>query len=153
MSWWRIFILTYIKNITTWQKEIHFYVTQKKIISFFVHHKVFVYNFHIAHCQLVDPLRSGPRNKETFNSPLLTRLIYRSSQQLLRAALKKRFTFLKTSRKGSWFNKTVSFFSATFPKTNTVAGISQGFYLYFKQFSVIVCNNSRRLSSGRFCKF
>ena len=64
-----------------------------------------------------------------------------------------RFTFLKTSRKGSWFNKTVSFFSATFPETNTVTGISQGFYLYFKQFSVIVCNNSRRLSGGRFCKF
>lgn len=60
-------------------KKFSFLRDTKKIISLFVHHKVFVYNFHIAHCQRVDPLRSGPRNKEIFNSILLTCQIYRSS--------------------------------------------------------------------------
>ena len=41
----------------------------------------------------------------------------------------------------------VGFFLTTFAKINTVTGIFQGFYLDFKQFS-IVCNISRSISNG-----
>ena len=43
-------------------------------------------------------------------------------------------------------------FPATFVKITTVTGIFEGFYLDFKQFS-IVCNTSRRLSNARYRKF
>ena len=45
----------------------------KKIFSFLVHHKSFIFNFYVAHWQYVDLLLSGPRNKETFN-PSITQL-------------------------------------------------------------------------------
>ena len=54
----------------------HFYGTQKKLISFFMHHHFFKFSFYITHCQHVDFLRSSPGNKETFNHLLLTCLIY-----------------------------------------------------------------------------
>ena len=54
----------------------HFYGTQKKKISFFVHHHFFKFSFYITHCQHVDFLRSSPGNNETFNHLLLTCLIY-----------------------------------------------------------------------------
>ena len=40
----------------------------KKIVSFLVHDKSFIFNFYLAHWQHVDLLLSGPRNKETFIS-------------------------------------------------------------------------------------
>ena len=63
------------KNIVTCQKIIkfHFYVTQKKLISFFVHHNFLIFSFSITHCQHVDLHRSGPGKKETFN-PSFTHL-------------------------------------------------------------------------------
>ena len=48
--------------------------------------------------------------------------------------LLSRFNLCKISVKGSYFSKTVGFFTATFAKINTVTGIFQGFYLDFKQF-------------------
>ena len=52
---------------------ISFLCDTKKLVSFFVHHKFFIFNFYIAHWQHVDLARSAPRNKETFN-PSLTHL-------------------------------------------------------------------------------
>ena len=63
-----------------------------------------------------------------------------------------RLNLCKASVRGSHFSKTAGFFPATLCKMNTVKGIFQGFYLDFKQFS-IVCNISRRLSNGKFRKF
>ena len=78
-----IFLLSHSnKNIVTCQKinKFHFYVTQKKLVSFFVHHNFLIFSFHITRCQHVDLHRSGLGNKETFN-PSFTHLsdIYRSS--------------------------------------------------------------------------
>ena len=63
------------KNIITCQKinEISFLWDTKTIISFFVHHKFFIFSFYIAHWPHVDLLRSTPRNKESFN-PSFTQL-------------------------------------------------------------------------------
>ena len=77
-----IFLLSHSnKNIITCQKtnKLSFLCDAKKIISFFVHHRFFIFSFYITHCQHVD-LCSGPGNKETFN-PSFTHLsdIYRSS--------------------------------------------------------------------------
>ena len=55
-----------------------------------------------------------------------------------------RFDVCKTSVKGSYFSKIAGFFPTTFASINTVTGISQGFFLDFKQFS-IVCNVSRSI--------
>ena len=61
--------------------------------------------------------------------------------------------FIKhTYVKGLYFSKIAGFFPATFAKINTVTGIFQGFFLDFKQYS-IVSNISRRFSNGRFRKF
>ena len=62
--------------------------------------------------------------------------------------LLSRFNFCKTSVKGSYFSKITGFSPATFAKINTVTGIFQGFFLDFKQFS-IVCNICRRPSDVR----
>ena len=70
-----IFLLSHSnKNIITCQKtnKLSFLCDAKKIISFFVHHRFFIFSFYITHCQHVD-LCSGPGNKETFN-PSFTHL-------------------------------------------------------------------------------
>ena len=53
------------KNIFTCEKinKLSFLCDTKKIISFFLRHHFFVFSFYITHCQHVDLLRSGPRNK------------------------------------------------------------------------------------------
>ena len=132
-------------------------MTQKKLISFFVHHHFFIFSFYITHCQHVDLLRSGPGNKETFN-PSFTHLpdtpkpVLSKSCSLKKKFLLSGFNVCKTSEKSSHFSKVAGLFLASFAKINAVTGIFQGFYLDFKQFS-IVCNISRRLSNGRFRKF
>ena len=78
-----IFLLSHSnKNIITCQKinKLSYLCDTKKLISFFVQHHFFIFNFYFIHCQHVDLLRSGPRNKETFD-PSFTHLsdIYRSS--------------------------------------------------------------------------
>ena len=49
------------KNVITCQKKKSFSCDTKKLITFFVHRKFFVFNFYIAHWQHVDLLRSSPR--------------------------------------------------------------------------------------------
>ena len=63
------------KNIITCQKiiKLSFLCNSKELISFFVHHNFFIFSFYLTHCQHVDLLRSGPRNKESFN-PSFTHL-------------------------------------------------------------------------------
>ena len=126
-------------------------MTQKKLISFFVHHKFVIFNFYIAHWQHVDLLRSDPRNKETFipsfaHQPDEHKEVIKSCSGK-KVFLLSRFYVCKTSVKGSYFSKNTSFFPATFAKINTVTGIFPGFYLDFKQFP-IECNISRRLSKA-----
>ena len=154
-----IFLLSHSnKNITTCQKinKLSFLCDTKKLISFFLHHHFFIFSFYITHCQHVDLLRSGPGNKETFN-PSSTHLSDIPKQLLSKSCFRKkvsisRFNVCKTSERSSYFSKVAGLFLANFAKINTVTGIFQGFYLGFKQFS-IVCNISRRLSNGRFRKF
>ena len=114
-------------------------MTQKKL-SLFVHHKFFIFIFHIAHWQHVDLLRSGPRNKETFN-PSFTHLSDIPKQLLSKSCSGKKVFLLsmfiyvcKTSVKGSYFSKVTDFFRAFFAKINTVTGIFQGFYLELSNF-------------------
>ena len=115
---------------------------------FFLHHKFFMFNFYIAHCQHVDLLLISPRKERTFNI----------RKHLRRAVLEKkvillsRFNLCKIYVKDLYFSKTAAFFSTNFAKISTVTGIFQRFYLKFKQFS-IVCSISRSLSNGRFRKF
>ena len=63
------------KNIITCQKiiKLSFLCNTKELISFFVHHNFFIFSFYLTHCEHVDLLRSGPRNKESFN-PSFTHL-------------------------------------------------------------------------------
>ena len=146
------------KNIITCQKtnKLSFLCDTKKLISFFVHHHFFIFSFYITHCHHVDLLRGGPGNKETFN-PSFTHLcdIYRGSckkEPPKKGFLLSRFNICKTAESSSYFSKVAGLFLANFAKINTVTGIFQGFYVDFKQFA-IVCNISRRLSTGRFRKF
>ena len=53
------------------KKKNSFLCDSKNLISFFVPHKFFIFNFYIAH---VDLLRSGSRKKKSFN-PSFTHLI------------------------------------------------------------------------------
>ena len=64
-----IFIVTQQQKYNNVLKinKISFSRDTKKLMSFFVHHNFFIFSFHIAHCQHVDLLRSGPGNKEPFN--------------------------------------------------------------------------------------
>ena len=153
-----IFLLSHSnKNIITCQKinKISFLCDTKRLISFFVHRKFFIFSFYITHWQHVDLFRSSPGHKETFN-PSFTHLSD-TPKQLLSKSCKKgfllsRFSVCKTSVKGSYFSKVVGLFLANFAKINTIRGVFQGFYLDFKQF-FIVCSISRRLSNGKFRKF
>ena len=133
------------------KKKKHKICNTKKIISFFVHHNCFIFNFYIPHCQHFNLFHSGPRYKETFN-PSFTHLSDIWKQLLKKVLLLSRFNICKISVKGSYFSKAVGFFLAAFAKINRVTGIFQGFYLDFMRFS-IACNISRRLSNGRFRKF
>ena len=63
------------KNILTCQ---FLFLCDKKINVFFCVSQISYIQFYIAHWQHVDLLRSGPRNKETFNLSF-TVLIYRNS--------------------------------------------------------------------------
>ena len=60
-----------IKIFNHVSKKNHFFCGTKKLISFFAHHKFFIFNFYTAYWQHVDLLRSGFRNKETFNPSFL----------------------------------------------------------------------------------
>ena len=66
-------------------KNNHLYVTQK-INSVFLHHKIFIFSFYIAHWQHVDLLLSGPRNKETFK-PSFTSLLDIQKQEIIAKCL------------------------------------------------------------------
>ena len=155
-----IFLLSHSKkNIITCQKtnKLSFLCDAKKIISFFVHHRFFIFSFYITNCQHVD-LCSGLGNKETFN-PSFTHLsdIYIPKQLLSKSFSRKKGVLLsrfvcKAAERSSYFSQVAGLFLANFAKINTVKGIFQGFYLGFKPFS-IVCNISRRHSNGRFPKF
>ena len=90
-----IFLLSHSnRNIITCQKinKISFSCNTKKLISFFVYHKFFIFRFYIAHWQHVDLLRSGPGNKETFN-PSFTDLCD-TPKQLLSKSWEKRILFI-----------------------------------------------------------
>ena len=82
-----IFLLSRSNKNMCQKNKISFLCDTKKLISFFLHHKLFIFNFYIEHLQHVDFLRSGPRNKATSN-PSFTHLPD-IRKQLLRAALEK----------------------------------------------------------------
>ena len=127
------------RNIITCQKinKILFSCDTKKLISFFVYDKFFIFRFYISHSQHVDLLRSGPGNKEIFN-PSLTDLCYsHSARTAKKGFFLSKFDVCKTSVKDSYFRKVAGLFLANFAKINTVAAIFQRFYLDFKQFSIV----------------
>ena len=152
-----IFLLSQQKYITC--QKISYLCDTKKLISFFffLHHNFSIFIFYITHCQHVDLRRGDPENKKTFNPPFYSPVWYTEAvtkQELLlkKGFLLSRFNVCKTSERSSYFSKVAGLFLPNFAKINTITVIFQGFSLDFKQFS-IVCNVSRRPSSGRFRKF
>ena len=90
-----VFLLSHSnRNIITCQKinKISFSCNTKKLISFFVYHKFFIFRFYIAHWQHVDLLRSGPGNKETFN-PSFTHLSDIPKQLLSNSFSRKKVSY------------------------------------------------------------
>ena len=63
-----------------------------------------------------------------------------------------RFNVRKTSVKGSYFRRVSGLYPATYAKIKVGIGIFQGFYLEFKEFSVVY-NISKRFSNSTFRKF
>ena len=71
------------------KKKKSFLHDTKKLISFFVHHKFFIFSFDVAHWQHADLLPSGPRNKKALN-PSFTHLFDIGK---LRATLEKSYSY------------------------------------------------------------
>ena len=137
--------------------KLSFLYDTKKLISFFLHYNFFIFSFYITQFHHVDLLCSGPGEKETFN-PSFTHLSDIPKQLLSKSCSWKKVSyylglmFVKRLRGAHILVKLQACFSQDFAKINPVTRLFQGFYLGFKQFS-IVCNISRRLSNGRFRKF
>ena len=121
-------------------------MTHKKINFAFSASQIFyIFNFYIAHWQNADLLRSGPRNKKSFNHVSSPACLTYLTKTLIKSCCGKnvfllsKFTLCITSVDGSYFSKIAGFLPATFSKMNTLTGIVQGFYPDFKQFP-IACN-------------
>ena len=122
-----------------------------------MHHKFFIFNFHIT-VHVGSMLIFFVVVLDTKKLSIHLLLTYLNREAVTKSCsgkkmfLLSRFNLCETSVKGSYASIIAGFFLTTFAKINAVTGIFQGFYLDFKQFS-IVCSISRSLSNGRFRKF
>ena len=72
--------------------KLSFLCDTKNLVSFLVHHNLFIFSFYITHCQHVDLLSSGTGKKETF-SPSFTHLSDIPKQLLSKSCSRKKFSY------------------------------------------------------------